>query len=141
VVTANTQILIDDLADALGCMTPLGRQIVGPSCRAVRERILAYAASHDWTVVEHRKFVEWAAARLPGDANCIVLDPIFPLAELGNSAVRWRISRTFAHRGWKVEDYESVVRAFPRRNAAVSILDDAAATGSTLRLAAKDVID
>jgi hypothetical protein len=126
-------VIVDDVESALDGLTDLGKSVVGPAARVVRQNLLVYVAARGWPVISHADFTEWSIAQVDADLVWLVLDPLFPIERLGPSAARVRLTRIATRQSWEFDrrlppDIEALVK----RNL-VGILDDAAHSGATLR--------
>lgn len=132
-------LIIDDVQASLSGMTELGREVATTSAETIRAAVLDFAVRRNWAVVRHGAYVEWATEAIERSVHMwLVLDPLFPVAELGDRCRRVRLTRRF-------DNNESIVVRphAPSEGAApidlsnmsgeVGLVDDTAASGSTLR--------
>jgi hypothetical protein len=140
-------LIIDDHEAALSNMSDLGREIVELPTRAIRAAAAAYAARRGWSVVQHGAYVEWASDLMARERSAwLVLDPLFPIRASDKHLYRIRLSRRFENNasivirqwaetdGFRFEDLSLVPGA-------VGLVDDAAASGGTLRHVAQTVLN
>ena len=132
-------LILDDVESALAHLTELGRTVVAPVARAIRNTIITFAAVRAWPVVDHQRFVEWATPEAADDSRWLVLDPLCSPTRFGGNAVRARFRRIGTPEGLTLhgELSESVTRLVS--GCSVIVLDDAAATGTTLCEVAQQV--
>jgi hypothetical protein len=126
-------ILIDDIDDALACLTDLGREVICPFVGALRDGILFVASLRRWQVVAHSSFRSWIASLANLEDHWLVLDPLIHESLMGSGAQRLRFTRRRTASGWVIDEAmprEVEARLYGRR---VGIVDDAAVTGTTLR--------
>ena len=130
-------LVIDDLSAALDGMTDLGRSVAAESASTVGQAVLRYACRRGWTVVPHAMFVEWAAKVLERDQrHWLSLDPLFPVDRNDPRLHRVRLRRgAFPGRfvmssGWAVPYHDG-------DEVEVGLLDDGAASGSTIHYVTK----
>lgn len=126
-------LIIDDVCASLALMTELGRQVSSEAALQVREAVLAYAARRGWSVVPYEQFAAWAL-RLVNDSahDWLVLDPLFPVPTPGSRVSRMRLSRVGPAR------FDGdVLSAQVEKGHSFGLLDDAAASGATLRHVAR----
>jgi len=141
-----TAVLLDDLEAALCRLAPLGRRLVEPSVLPLREALLRDAERRGWPVVSYAAFVASTRALPPGSGPWVVLDKLFPEAAVPGRCVRCDVHRSWAGEGPEVlsprlalresrwEGIDAFDGALP-----VTVLDDAAYTGATVRAAASRV--
>ncbi len=120
-------------------MTSLGKNIASDSAESIRSAVLDFAARRGWSVILHRSFAEWALGEIASDGRTwVVLDPLLPIDNLGSRVRSVRLSRQFDN------NEPVVVRQYSTRDGAIQIqpfeastdvalVDDAAASGNTLR--------
>lgn len=135
-MTTGGLMIIDDVEASLATMTPLGRNVVGQAAKTVRQAVVAHANRRGWPVVGYESYVAWACiAMRPEDRTWLVLDPLFPVQDLGIRARRLRLTRQFD------SSDTIVVRKYAPHtvsidvsglSAEIGLMDDAAASGTTL---------
>lgn len=129
-MSSTNPLIIDDVAAALTVMTDVGRAIAAAPSAIIREAVLSYAAKRGWPVIPYGAYAGWAEKMMIAIAGkWVILDPLFPIASYPRDARRFRLSRfdragRFNASGSELEEFE---------RSTVAILDDAAASGSTLR--------
>ena len=129
-------LIIDDVNAALARMSALGRECVEESALRVRDVVLDFAAKRGWSIVPYERYSRWARELVAGsDGAWIVLDPLLPLEGLRADVLPLRASRIGAE-GRPCSEAE-----WPVAGHSVSILDDAAASGATLRDVARKLTD
>ena len=127
-------LIIDDVSAALGAMTELGRSVVGESSGVVRDTVRQLAERRGWAVVSHGPFAAWALKiAQQHDHPWLILDPLFPLATLSRSDLRFaRTTRGLSSlEATAGEAIGSALASLPR--GPIGVIDDAAASGTTLR--------
>jgi hypothetical protein len=130
---------------SLANMTQLGRDVLSASVELIREAVLAYAARRNWFVLPHRTYVEWASEIVRGEkCTWLVLDPLFPVAGLGDHVRRIRLTRQFdSNQTIVFRRYVSTETAslmdLPRGSGDVGVVDDTAGSGRTLMRVAQMV--
>jgi hypothetical protein len=139
-------VIIDDVDTALALMTELGRDVTSAAVAAVRTAVLNYAVRRKWYMLPHRAYVEWASEIIGSEGrHWLVLDPLFRVAAFGERARSVRLSRRFDN------SQTIVVRRYMHREGGipldlpdiagdVGLVDDAAASGMTLRYVARLVM-
>src|SRR5665213_764720 len=89
-------LIIDDVDPSLAQMTQLGRDIVGAPTAAIRRAVLEFANRRGWSVFEHGAFAEWASEIVTREKRpWLMLDPLLPLADFGDTIRRVRLTRKF----------------------------------------------
>lgn len=140
-------LIIDDVHASLSRMTELGRHVVSASADTIRDAVLAYAARRNWFVLRHRTYVDWASEAVKRDENnWLVLDPLFPLDDLGDRVQGVRLTRRFDNNETVVvREYvlsgRSASADLSRISGNVGVIDDAAASGNTLKQIARLVAE
>jgi hypothetical protein len=129
-------VILDDIEAAVSQLGELGKTIVGPAARSIRETVLLLAAFRRWKVIHHGAFVDWGEGQVDDSLLWLVLDPLFPVARAGPHAKSIRFTRAAGPQGWQLDstlptDVENLVRG-----AQVGVIDDVAFSGGTLRHAA-----
>jgi hypothetical protein len=138
---------MDDVHASLATMSALGRAITSEPIEAIRDAVLDYAARRKWFVVRHSTYVEWASTMIgTADQTWLVLDPLFPISDYGDRVRRIRLTRQFDNNEPIVQrEYlltnPSDPAAMPSTLNNVGVVDDAAASGSTLRRVSRLVVD
>ena len=131
-MTRDTPLIIDDVASACGHLTPLGASIIRPACETVRSAVREFAGSRGWTVVAHEAFSRWLQPMIGAEACALSLDPLLPGAVVGIRPVR--VSRVLRDAEWSIEFADDrAVTELPHDP--VCLIDDAVASGSTLKRA------
>jgi hypothetical protein len=125
-------LIIDDIEPALRQQSALGQSVVGPIARAFREAVLLCAAARGWEVVHHSAFRAWACCSRPTSKTWLVLDPLIPPHEVGPTAYTVRLTRALGPKGWALDATELANSPVVLRGGEFAILDDVAATGTTL---------
>ena len=101
-------------------------------CNRVRDAVLDFAARRNWSVVPHAVYVSWADRMITSDdQRWVVLDPLFPRDRSDGRVIPFRITR--GTRGISVDSSAAVDESNSPLAGSITILDDAAATGTTLR--------
>lgn len=126
-------LILDDVESAIGQLTELGHAVVGPVARSIRESILLFAAVHGWPVVRHTSFVEWAVCQQENQCFTLVLDPLLSPRAIGVRGVSVRVTRFATPDGLKIDAELPAQTRAALAGAHVTVLDDVAATGMTLR--------
>jgi hypothetical protein len=132
-------LVIDDVDASLSHLTELGRNVAGASAEAIRNAVLDYAVRRKWFVLQHQAYVEWAIDVIRREEHSwLVLDPLFPVAGLGERVRRVRLTRQFDNNeAIVVRHYVLSAGVEPLDMSCISgdvgVLDDAAASGGTLR--------
>lgn len=128
-------LIIDDVATALNSMSPFGRQATATAAALVREAVIDFANRRRWTVLPYDQFVTWARSLIHrSSGDWLVLDPIFPLSTSSSRVKPLRVTRATGvnqHRVGPMDAVEAI-----QDSPDIAILDDAAATGGTLRTVA-----
>jgi hypothetical protein len=130
---ARDPVVIDDIAPALRRLSELGRAVLGPLANAIRNSVLLYAAVKGWRIIHHDTFAAWANSVADDDAIWIVLDPLVGPEQLAARTVHPRFTRALGPQGWAIDETLPTEVATMMARSNVAILDDAAATGTTLR--------
>jgi hypothetical protein len=119
-------LIIDDVGVALEQLTDYGRSVVGAASDVIRSTVLELARRRQWTVVPYGSYAKWARQVAENDPHFwLVLDPLFPRT--------FSASAHFLHptrvdgRGFDL-DGAPIIEA----GSDIGLLDDAAASGSTL---------
>jgi len=132
--TARSQpVVLDDLDEALGQLTDLGRCIVAPLAGLVRKAVIPFAIVRGWRVVKHASFAAWAESLGCREDWQLVLDPVFPIASLGEKARRVRLTRSRVGDQWQITSRLPMDLEGCLSGGTVNVLDDACAHGRTLR--------
>jgi len=132
-MNGRSPLIIDDVESSFSHLSEFGKEVVGPIARSIRERVLLFAAVHSWPTVKHDKFVAWAQTQMKKDECWLVLDPLFPLRSDGRTMQPVRFTRVASSDGWRLDsEFDSTLREFVAGRS-VSVLDDVAASGLTLR--------
>jgi hypothetical protein len=132
-------LIIDDASAALELATSFGRSVLEEPAERIRGAVLSLAARRGWLVAGHREFASWArdlAAR--SCRRWIALDPLLTGPGAPPEATHLRLSRIFGAGGERIEGGSLSLR-MDVAGAAVGILDDAIASGRTMRLVARSV--
>lgn len=133
-------LIIDDVPEALGLMTDLGRKVASESAQRLRNSIIDYARRCGWAVVPYNVYAEWAKELLTADdGTWVILDPLFPIDTSDHRQIFARVSR-----GRELGQFEFDARAQINERSlsnSVTALDDAADSGLTLRFAGKMVVE
>jgi hypothetical protein len=141
-VPVTSAVLIDDLDAALAVMSRFGVDIVAAASRAVRDSLLLFASLHDMRVVRHDNFTGWVQDQIDPDYLWLSLDPFgLPQLKSGCEVRQLRLTRRAAA-GQLV--LEAALPAHIERIIAgrsVGLVDDAVASGGTIRHAAALVAD
>jgi hypothetical protein len=139
VLPVEQPIVIDDVRSALNATTPFGQEVLRRSSAMVRDAVLLYAARTSWVCVSHTAFCEWAIQQMDPDYLWLVVDPLLPMTNLPAEAIRVRATRRPGAKDWVIDDeiQESIKARLGGRE--IGILDDAAASGDTLRFFANTV--
>jgi hypothetical protein len=136
-------LIIDDVEPALALLSDWGRATLTAHVHRIRDAVFDFASRRNWTIAGHGKFNAWACdqARLDG-LTWLVLDPLFSVDRSDACMRRMRLSRQF-------DENKSIVQRTPLRgtqgvaadlgslSGSVAILDDAVASGRTIRHAAE----
>jgi hypothetical protein len=97
----------------------------------IREAVLAFAIRRSWTVISHAFFSEWAIKILgQEDRNWVALDPLLPVSSAKKLSTL-RATRNLPGSGSEPISVQLTVDTDIQR---IGLLDDAAATGQTLRV-------
>jgi len=132
-------LLLDDVDDALAKMTEVGRAVAAPAALAVREKVMDYATRSKWTVIPHREFVDWTRQLASAtDAPWLVLDAVFPTVAFGPLMTPLRVTRSADLREYEISPFEARYTNGSIANA-VGVIDDAVATGGTLRAVSRSI--
>lgn len=131
-------LVIDDVKPSLAAMTDLGRDAASAATDGIRSAVLAFAVLRNWYVMPHAAYVEWASEKIRLSTwPWFVLDPLFPISDLGDRVQSFRLTRRFDNnRTVTVRQHVlsgATLDPFGDRNG-VGIVDDAAASGGTLRI-------
>jgi hypothetical protein len=136
-------LIIDDVDAALATMSDLGRSVVKAGADAVRNAVRAFAARRGWMIVSHSAYVTWALDAMNKDLRpWITLDPLFPIGRDG--LTRLRLSREFdTSSSILTKGFVHVTdRPFAGQSrSAFGVVDDAAASGRTLRFVSRLLSD
>jgi len=129
-------LVIDDVDAALAAMTPLGRAVSAAAAESVRTVILDFAERRGWRTVRYETFMNWAQRIVVARTTLqwLVLDPLFVIHNGSRHVERFRIGRIAG-----TNSFACGADQVPSRTATTAILDDAAASGSTLRFVASRV--
>ena len=135
---ASGNLIIDDVEAALAAMTDLGRDVASTSVASIHKAVVDFALRRGWFVLRHKTYVEWACDEMRRDERAwIILDPLFPVLDLGERLHRVRLSRLFDNnetvtmRRYALSRGDSTAGvALPTGD--VGLLDDAIASGFTL---------
>jgi hypothetical protein len=129
-------VAIDDISSALAAMTQMGREALRQPARMVREAVMLYAARSGWKIISHEAFCDWARSQVDPDYLWLVLDPLLPVESLSVPCVRVRATRRPISNDWPIADEIPTAVKESMRGREIGILDDAAASGDTLRFLA-----
>ena len=125
-------LIIDDVDAALAQMTAHGQEVVGDCCRRVRDAVREYAARRGWTVVSHNAYMQWVSETLHHDTKeWLILDPLIRTDVLGHRAHSFRLTRRSVGPPGTAHIADALMRICTQ--GPVGIVDDAAASGITLR--------
>jgi hypothetical protein len=132
-------LILDDVGAALSMMSELGQGVVRQAAAPIRDAVLEYCLRHEWSLLNYDAYVQWATQQIAADdRKWLVLDPLFPVERLGNRARRIRTTRLFeehhaiVHRLYAdTEFFAGGDELVPKGD--IGVLDDAAASGMTLR--------
>ena len=124
--------IIDDISSAVAGLTELGKAVVGPAARDIRESILLFAAQRGWALLSHESFQQWAAPRSRPGLVWLILDPLYQRRDLGD-AVAVRLRRVGGRDGWELSGWLTDEAQTLIRGRRTGILDDVAFRGNTLR--------
>jgi hypothetical protein len=128
-------LIIDDIAAALAKASPVGQSILGQPAGVLRDAVCSLAARRGWLVVTHEAYSTWARNLIAKDqGNWVVLDPLFSANGAGGRVRALRFSRIFGHGGQGLEG-PPIRLQLDGDSTRVAVLDDAIASGRTLRLA------
>jgi len=126
-------LVIDDLDAALAAMTEVGKSVAAESASLIRESVLRYAKRRGWTVISHGSFTQWATALIKSDERrWVVLDPLFPTDGIAERALRLPLRRASVAGQFEVSGDLDIMDQLGVRTT-IGLLDDAAASGGTLR--------
>ena len=114
-------------------LTPFGQEIVGPSARRVRERVLLLASFRRWDVLHHESYADWLHSNAAADLLWIVLDPLLDRERLPAESVSLRITRRATPAGWELSDTLPAALLAVVSGRRVGLIDDVAYSGQTLR--------
>lgn len=125
-------LLIDDLDEAAGRLSPLGQLLLSDSVLQLRGTLYRHAESNGWRVMSYATFVHWSVP-LADAAFIVVADKLYPASRLCGPVVRWD-----AHRYWAGEasERELSVQSAPvdvPPHSRITIIDDATWSGTTMR--------
>lgn len=124
-------LVIDDVDQALQCMTSFGRAVAEPAACAVRASMLTFATRRGWTTVTHAAFAAWGIALIEqDDRHWGILDPLFPLPPAHSRTERLRATRRVANGVVAHSAAPDTSRLSQVDH--VNLLDDAASSGGTL---------
>ena len=123
--------LIDDLDQAMDGLSPLGIMLLRDSVARLRVLLNRHAMSSGWYVLPYEAFIAWSQ-RLIADEPVLVADKLYPEASLCGP-----VFKVSTHRHWIEEtatrEAATSVHVIPAlQNLRLTILDDAAYTGTTL---------
>jgi hypothetical protein len=129
----NMPVLIDDIEEAMGFLSEIGRAVIGPIARHIRDTVVTVGRARGWNVVRHSEFAEWAQIKLDSGV-WIVLDPIMAARPLPQATCPLTLGRELDNGRATILDVDtgglSSLSETP-----IGLLDDAAATGATIERA------
>ena len=138
-------LIIDDVDESLARMTAFGRTLVHPFAEAIRDAVRKHAARRGWAVVRHRAYAEWAAEQVTREhLTWLSLDPLLDAEQFGGTARNLRVTRTFHDNQAVFSTHFTLDGGADHpvgwgNSGDVGIVDDAAASGSTLKYVAEVV--
>jgi hypothetical protein len=131
-------VLIDDADSALAYLSPIGRRLLAPIVAGLREAVLAESLLEGWSVVSHRDFVDWVLALAQDGEAWAIADKVFPVDAITPPRFAVDLHRSWVEAGAEVLQPRLAVELQDPLHtlapgAPVSLLDDSAYTGQTLR--------
>jgi hypothetical protein len=125
-------LILDDVAASLNAATPLGRIVLEAPFRVISGAVSSLARKRGWTMVAYEDFAGWAQQRMQVHlCPWIVLDPLLGTVAAPGGIHTWRMSRLFGAAGTGLDGTPPTVPKLGPSNE-VAVLDDAAASGSTM---------
>jgi len=129
-------LVIDDVERTLATMSAAGRGIVEDGAALVRRVVLQHASRRRWHVVRYDDFAAWASDLVHRSRQWLVLDPLFPIDPSDGRCLPFRIARASAAGGIRRYEHDAVP-PLDSMSVPLALLDDAAASGGTLRYVAQ----
>jgi len=133
-------LIIDDVQSALAHMTSLGRDVATAPAIAIRAAVLNFAVRRKWYLLEHQAYVDWCSEKIRHENRTwLVLDPLFPKIDNFSRLLHFRVTRNIDANPTSIVRRTYAAGAEPLElntanvHGSLGIIDDAAATGSTLR--------
>lgn len=129
-------LIIDDVEQAMSRMSALGREISAQAVEAVRAAVLSFAQRRGWLVLPYALYADWATKILAEDQRSwVLLDPLLPVGIANARVTSIRVTRGYDPRPDFLAGHitpNNAVELVPT-SGDVGIIDDAAASGRTLR--------
>jgi hypothetical protein len=132
--------LIDDFQAACQHLSPLGLATVGAAGLEVRQVLLSVVAAHGIRVTEHGHFTDWVKSVKSLAPVWITLDPLLSMPPSAERFIPLRVSRFRHGSDWRVGSPNEPLVVESKDGVNVGLLDDAAATGDTLRAANRELV-
>jgi hypothetical protein len=123
---------MDDVGAASRWLSEMGLWVVAPAAQRVRAAMCDVATGYGWKIQDYDAFARWALERVrASERPWIVVDPLLDTSAMMN-AHRVRLSRVLHGKEWKIELVEAAGQYSTLPSTSIGMLDDAAATGSTI---------
>lgn len=129
-------LIIDDVEQAMSRMSALGREISAQAVAPVRMAVLSFAQRRGWLVLPYAPYATWATKILAeNQRSWVLLDPLLPVDTANGRVTSIRVTRGYNPRPDFLAGHITPANAIDLlpTTGDVGIVDDAAASGRTLR--------
>ena len=127
--------IIDDVRSASAHLSALGLEVVFPAAASVRRAVLQVARARGWGVIDHSQFGAWVHDIADNRCQWLVLDPLIAVQDSAPYAQVFRLSRVLHASEWRLELPSDQTFPASLLGRSVGFVDDAVASGSTIRRA------